>query len=211
MKQAEKNRLSREKIILAAITDFNESNSNNIHINNICKKYNISKGLIYHYFESKDDLLHSCLLYATTGLCNSINSFEVNKSAPLTENLYNYYKERIKYWTAHPHEYSIINYGISNYYGSNDSKILDSRKIFNEVTNKKLNEILSIYELHTEVSTEDLLSLMQMVYENMFMHAMDKIVAAIKNNNEELAAQKSNDLLKLYSSLIKLLTNGIIR
>ncbi len=209
VKQAEKNKLSREKIIHAAIINFNESDANNICINSICKKNNISKGLIYHYFKSKNDLFYACVLYATLELAESIKSFKVEKNASLTENLHNYYVERIRFWCNNPDNYTITRHAISQYQACSDEKILISRNLFDEASNNKLKDILALYELSSEISEENLLTIMQIIYENMFMHSMDKIIYAIKADNPRLANDKSNELLKLYDSLINLLVNGI--
>jgi len=50
---------SKQSIIKAATKIFAKYGFHNASIVNIAEKANISKGLIYHYFDSKDDLLQS--------------------------------------------------------------------------------------------------------------------------------------------------------
>lgn len=61
MKREEKNQLSKDKILNAAIAEFGTKSYENASLNNICSDNNISKGLIYHYFENKDELYLCCV------------------------------------------------------------------------------------------------------------------------------------------------------
>lgn len=60
MKQEEKTRLTRQKIIDAAINEFGIMGYEKANINSISAS-GIAKGLIYHNFESKDELYIECL------------------------------------------------------------------------------------------------------------------------------------------------------
>jgi len=57
MKQEEKNRRSRECIEEAAIRSFARQGPDNANLNQLCRENGISKGKLYHYYASKDDLL----------------------------------------------------------------------------------------------------------------------------------------------------------
>lgn len=61
MKQEEKSKMSYEKILNAAIEEFGTDSYEKTSMNSICKKHSISKGLIYHYFENKDELYLCCV------------------------------------------------------------------------------------------------------------------------------------------------------
>lgn len=56
MQQKEKNELSREKILSAAIAEFGKKGYDGGSVNDMCAENKISKGLIYHYFGSKEAL-----------------------------------------------------------------------------------------------------------------------------------------------------------
>ncbi|PLX21155.1 MAG: hypothetical protein C0599_08290 [Salinivirgaceae bacterium] len=47
----------KEKIVDAAITLFGENGFHNTSISQIAKNAGVSKGLMYNYFESKEELL----------------------------------------------------------------------------------------------------------------------------------------------------------
>lgn len=60
MKRDEKNALSRRRILDAALKEFSEKGYHAASLNTICAENEISKGIIYHYFESKDELYLLC-------------------------------------------------------------------------------------------------------------------------------------------------------
>lgn len=61
MKQAEKNRRSRELILLHAFAEFAQHGYAGSSLNQICARGNISKGLLYHYYADKDTLYLACV------------------------------------------------------------------------------------------------------------------------------------------------------
>ncbi len=78
---------SRGKIIDAATELFAEYGFNAISINDIAKKAGISKGLIYNYFNSKDDLLDSIIFKAFKEFDELFKILNNNTDQPL-ESLY---------------------------------------------------------------------------------------------------------------------------
>jgi len=211
LKQAYKSKLSRERIILAAINDFNSSTPHDIHINAICRENNISKGLLYHYFSSKDDLFCACTDFAVKMLADDIDSFEVNNHNSLAENLHDYYEARIDYWLLNPQYYTITHQALNSPQLYNVEKLRSSKKIFNDAADRKLLEILHQYDLNYSVSERKLLDILRMVYENMFLTYMDKIMNAVKMDDTERAINKHEQLIFLYDNLIDLLLYGIIK
>lgn len=61
MKQQERQKKSKEKILQAAITEFSTSGYDKVTMENICTRHGISKGMMYHYYSGKDDLFLLCV------------------------------------------------------------------------------------------------------------------------------------------------------
>ena len=53
MKREEKNNMTRQRIIDAALDEFGEKNYAEASLNTICTVGNISKGIIYQYYKDK--------------------------------------------------------------------------------------------------------------------------------------------------------------
>ena len=63
MKQEEKTKRTRERILEAALTEFGTKRYEAASISSICSKNHLSKGLLYHNFGSKDELYLYCVRY----------------------------------------------------------------------------------------------------------------------------------------------------
>lgn len=97
-------RENRKKLIRdTALRLFAEEGYHATSISKIAKKADISKGLMYNYFSSKEELLMGIL---NEGVEEFINYFDTNKDGELTDDEFKYFiemtfkvlKERTDYW-----------------------------------------------------------------------------------------------------------------
>lgn len=102
VKKAEKTEITREKIMKASIEEFGTNGFNGTSVNQICKKHGISKGLIYHNFESKEKLYVCCVDTAV----NAFISYMEKQDFGLDFNLY--MKERYKFFEKNPYYCKLI-------------------------------------------------------------------------------------------------------
>ncbi|MFN3939763.1 MAG: TetR/AcrR family transcriptional regulator [Chitinophagales bacterium] len=75
---------SREKIILAAMQMFAQKTFHNTTVSDISKAAGISKGLIYNYFETKEDILKGIIEYMFS-IGDKIMEESLNKQTPKDE------------------------------------------------------------------------------------------------------------------------------
>ena len=61
MKREEKNQQTRRRIMDSALAEFAEKGYGGSSVNTICAAQGISKGIVYHYFENKDELYLACV------------------------------------------------------------------------------------------------------------------------------------------------------
>lgn len=61
MKREEKNQQTRRRIMDSALAEFSRQGYGASSINAICAAQDISKGIVYHYFETKDALFLACV------------------------------------------------------------------------------------------------------------------------------------------------------
>lgn len=71
----------REQLIEIATKLFSERGYENTPLSAVCEKANVSKGLIFHHFKSKDGLLREIFL-KTTKLIVEINATEYKNQTP---------------------------------------------------------------------------------------------------------------------------------
>lgn len=61
MKREEKNQQTRRRILDSALSEFSARGYGASSINTICAGQDLSKGIVYHYFETKDALFLACV------------------------------------------------------------------------------------------------------------------------------------------------------
>lgn len=61
MKREEKNQQTKRRIMDSALAEFSRQGYGASSINTICAAQDISKGIVYHYFETKDVLFLACV------------------------------------------------------------------------------------------------------------------------------------------------------
>ncbi len=71
----------KELIIKVATELFSERGFENTSMSAVCEKASVSKGLIFHHFKSKDDLLRE-IFKKTTQIIIEVNEVKVNNQSP---------------------------------------------------------------------------------------------------------------------------------
>lgn len=61
MTQEERKRRSREEIYRVALEEFGTYGYEQVTMERICTRHNISKGMMYHYYANRDQLYLSCV------------------------------------------------------------------------------------------------------------------------------------------------------
>lgn len=102
MKREEKNALSRQRILEAAITEFSEKGYVGASLNTVCSEKGFSKGIIYHYFKDKDELYLICVKHCFDKMTQFIKSQQQNFCGTLEEKLQTYFDTRLTFFTENP-------------------------------------------------------------------------------------------------------------
>lgn len=157
MKQQEKTRLTKEKIIAAAITEFGTMGYEKANINNISSS-GIAKGLIYHNFSGKDDLYIECLKSCFE---------EVTSALACPENIGDYsvyFDRRITLFREKPTLAAMVLEALINPPKHHIEIISEIRKEYDKMNAGWITKILERSELRKNVTKENALkylSLMQ--------------------------------------------------
>lgn len=99
----------KEKIIDTAISLFAENGFHNTSISQIAQKAGVSKGLMYNYFDSKDDLLKHIF---DSGITKLMANFVSNKDGVLTKEEFIFYIENIFFDMRKERDYWMLFFNI---------------------------------------------------------------------------------------------------
>lgn len=100
MKQIEKSQQSKEKILHAAVSEFGAKGYAGASLNALLSDNGLSKGLLYHYFENKDQLYLGCVSVCFHSLMAWMSRVERGGSA--AEVLRSYFDIRRRFFVENP-------------------------------------------------------------------------------------------------------------
>lgn len=100
--------INRERILRAAVAAFGEHGYEGASTNQICADAGISKGLLFHYFKSKENLFMEVLERCRAEVAAAMEPVDASvPEEPLTA-LNNFYQRQLDFFSSHPHHYRIM-------------------------------------------------------------------------------------------------------
>ena len=102
MKREEKNQQTRRKILDSALTEFSKQGYVAGSINTICAAQGVSKGIVYHYFETKDALFLACVGECFQRLTEYIRENVAAEQGSVEKQLEHYFAVRTAFFRTMP-------------------------------------------------------------------------------------------------------------
>ena len=102
MKQEERNALSRQKILEAAMKEFAGKGYDRASLNTICAENHISKGIIYHYFKDKDEIYLLCVSDCFEMLTAYLAAARRDMTGSVERRLAEYFDARLRFFAENP-------------------------------------------------------------------------------------------------------------
>lgn len=183
MKRSEKNQRSRELILNYAFAEFAEHGYSGSSLNQICTRGNISKGLLYHYFTSKDALYLACI----DRLFHEMTSF-LQEQIDITKVTINeYFAVRMRFFQQHSAHRQLF-YDVLMYPQSQlAQEIAHCRADFDDFNNQVLRVVLQKEQLSNHISMDE--ALLQ------FRAFVNFLGVYIREDSAADAEQKASELL----------------
>lgn len=101
MRREEIHEQSKEEILHAAIAEFGENGYSAARISNICQNHHISKGKLFHYYRSKEELFLICVEKCVIELSDWLQNIRVVGNT-FEERLYNCYQAKFRFFMRNP-------------------------------------------------------------------------------------------------------------
>lgn len=157
MKQEEKKQKMRRKIMDSALTEFSAKGYGVSSINTICAAENISKGIVYHYFKTKDDLYLSCVEECFQQLTDYIRSNISEEDCSIEKHLRNYFSLRTHFFQEHPIYQRIFCEAIIAPPAHLKDEIKSRKKVFDALNTQILRQMLTPASLRSDISVEQII------------------------------------------------------
>lgn len=151
MTREEQNRKSRQAILSAAAAEFGSRGYEGASLNTALSEAGISKGRIYYYFESKDQVYLACVESCFERLMEKLDS----AGKPLT--LLEYFRQRWAFFDANPFYARIFIEAVSQPPKALGDKIKLIKKPFDAFNLSVFRSQLSVLKLRKGITEEDAL------------------------------------------------------
>lgn len=102
MKREEKNIQTRRRILDSALSEFAEKGYGGSSVNTICGAEGISKGIIYHYFKTKDELYLACVEECFQMLTEYLENHLSQDGTAVDGQLETYFDIRLSFFRLNP-------------------------------------------------------------------------------------------------------------
>lgn len=102
MKREEKNQQTKRRIMESALKEFAEQGYGASSVNNICSGEGVSKGIIYHYFQTKDELYLACVDECFRTLTEYMKEVLILEGETVHRQLQLYFDARFDFFQAFP-------------------------------------------------------------------------------------------------------------
>lgn len=157
MKREEKSQQMRRRIMDSAIAEFSMHGYGGSSTNNICAGQDFSKGIVYHYFETKDALYLACVQECFKRLTEYIQGNINKEQCGIEEQLENYFTVRMSFFRAYPLYQRIFCEALIAPPAHLSAEIRKCRRDFDEFNIQTLERMLTPLHLRPSISKADVI------------------------------------------------------
>lgn len=195
---------SRQRVLDAAIREFGHYGYRGASTNRICAESGLSKGLLFHYYKSKDRLFLAALERCADEFKQAIDRFSLEQACSV-ELLAQFHRYYIDYFAAHPDHYRVISLLFSDEIQPDSTWLSERRAAFERERSLALRLFLNRCVLKQEVDREAAYELLSLALE----HIQQKYIADLRRPDSQrsvvLAAMESE-----VKQLVSMVFYGIL-
>ena len=152
MKREEKNALSRQRILDAAMVEFAAKGYDAASLNTVCAANDISKGIIYHHFKDKDEIYLLCMAKCFTELTSYIEAALKDIEGPIEKRLAEYFDTRLRFFAEQPDLLGIFLHAVLSPPAHLAAEIKEARRSFDALNISVLTGLLDSSPLREGIS-----------------------------------------------------------
>lgn len=157
MKREEKNQLTRRRIMDSALAEFSQKGYGASSINSICAAQGISKGIVYHYFDTKDALFLACVDECFSMLTDHIREQMQQKQGGIEQGLEEYFAIRMAFFREHPAYQRIFCEAIMTPPAHLSAEIRARKQGFDELNVNTIKQLLGPISLRPDITKEEVI------------------------------------------------------
>lgn len=169
MKREEKNQQTKRRIMDAALVEFSTQGYAAGSTNTICASQDISKGIIYHYFETKDGLFLACVNECFKRLTEYIrDNMPVWDDAE--SSLEDYFAVRARFFYSNPVYQRIFGEATLSPPSHLRDEIQKCRQCFDDLNIQILGKFLTFFSLRQGISKDEVIEIFRQFQDFISVH-----------------------------------------
>lgn len=162
MKREEKNQMTRQRIMESALKEFSDHGYTGSSVNTICKEEGISKGIIYHYFRTKDEIYLACVEECFGKLTIYLKDHLDLENKNLEEQLKSYFAARLRFFHLHPLYQRIFCDAVIMPAEHLKDDICHLKHDFDEFNKEILKRLLLVADIRTDLTKEEIIEVIRL-------------------------------------------------
>lgn len=195
MKREEKNQQTKRRIMDSALAEFSAQGYGASSINTICAAQDISKGIVYHYFETKDGLFLACVNECFQRLTQYIRENMPDRE-DAESSLEDYFSARAKFFYSYPVYRRIFCDAVISPPAHLRNEIQKCRQDFDALNIQILERLLTLFSLRQGVSKEEVIDIFRQFQDFISVHdQMSELAEQAFDTYEETCRKALNILL----------------
>lgn len=154
MKREEKNRQTRRRILEGALAEFGRQGYARSSVNSLCAAQGISKGIVYHYFETKDAMYPACIAECF-GLLTQHLRAQLTGVDGVKAQLERYFRARLAFFRDHSIYQPLFCEAVTAPPAHLQAQILGVRREFDALNRETLEGLLRRLPLRASVTRDE--------------------------------------------------------
>lgn len=195
MKREEKNQQTRRKIMDGALAEFSQKGYGAGSINTICSSRDLSKGIIYHYFDTKDDLFLACVEECFSLLTEAVKERMEAAGEEPQKQLEVYFNARMDFFERFPVYRRIFCEAVLTPPDHLKEEIRAKREIFDTLNMEILKGLLEPVPLRPQVTREGVITLFRLFQDFINAYYHDRESSGHDFETHEESCKKAIDVL----------------
>ncbi|KKM08929.1 hypothetical protein SY88_20910 [Clostridiales bacterium PH28_bin88] len=193
----------KQDILHACLAEFAEYGYERANTNRICEAAEVSKGLIFHYFGSKQKLFMLAVEKCINDILAYFNVFSVDDQDFLSAML-KYSEQKMKFFMENPLHYKMLMQAFYNAPNELKPEIDQKRREVYDIGENIILELLTRLPLKDGVNREQALSLIMAV-----SNIIEGKYISTLSNQDGFSTEQYKAVEKEYIELMKLVLYGI--
>ena len=206
MSREKQKKLSKERILRASLNEFGERDYLIASTNNICKNNNISKGLLFHYYQSKDELFLLCVESCFNELSNYIKSNIIYYEGNPRKSLDLYIEKRWEFFQDNTYYKQIFYNATFNPPPHLVTEISVLRKDVDEANKEFLLKCINSCNLRDNVNPDKVVDIILDLLNHLHTKFMNKSIV-----DESDKSKIISKWVEEFSTIFEMLMHGIIK